>query len=162
MLGDQIYADLWGRHHGILRADTFEEFQERYRSAFETPNLRKLMQSLPTYMILDDHEIEDNWHQSRIHIPKNGCCLTRPSPPIAAINGCIRRATTAIDYTINSNAKVIPSSCWTFARNAFRPKKILTRITCWVIPPKTAPTRENPEPANSLATPARSINSVAG
>ncbi len=70
MLGDQIYADLWGRHHGIMRADTFEEFQERYHSAFGTPNLRKLMQSLPTYMILDDHEIEDNWHQSRIHIPE--------------------------------------------------------------------------------------------
>ncbi|MCR9141039.1 MAG: alkaline phosphatase family protein [bacterium] len=70
MIGDQIYADLWGRHQAILRADTFEEFQERYRSAFETPNLRKLMQSLPTYMLLDDHEIEDNWHQSRIHIPE--------------------------------------------------------------------------------------------
>ncbi|MEQ9363428.1 MAG: alkaline phosphatase D family protein [Leptospirales bacterium] len=70
MIGDQIYADLYSRHIGVLRADTFEEFQERYRSAFETPNMRQLMRSLPTYMILDDHEIEDNWHQSRIHIPE--------------------------------------------------------------------------------------------
>lgn len=70
MIGDQIYADLYSHHIGVLRADTFEEFQERYRSAFETPNLRKLMQSLPTYMVLDDHEIEDNWHQSRIHVPE--------------------------------------------------------------------------------------------
>lgn len=67
MLGDQIYADLFNHNHAIGRADTHTEFQERYHSAFGTPNLRKLMQSVPTYMILDDHEIEDNWHQSRVH-----------------------------------------------------------------------------------------------
>jgi alkaline phosphatase D len=48
------------------RADTWREFQERYVEAFTTPYIRQLMRSVPTYMILDDHEIEDNWVQSRL------------------------------------------------------------------------------------------------
>ena len=67
MVGDQIYADMLNRNIPIGLADTFEEFQSRYHDAFSSPNLRKLMASLPTYMILDDHEIEDNWTQDRIN-----------------------------------------------------------------------------------------------
>ena len=67
MVGDQIYADLLNRNVPIGRADTFKEFQERYRSAFKSPNMRRLLRSVPTYMILDDHEIEDNWSQDRIN-----------------------------------------------------------------------------------------------
>lgn len=66
MMGDQIYADLLNRYIPVKRADTYEEFQERYIEAFGSPNLRKLFQSVPNYMILDDHEIEDNWTQDRI------------------------------------------------------------------------------------------------
>lgn len=66
MVGDQIYADMFNRHIPVGLADTYEEFQERYQSAFGTPNIRKLMRKMPTYMILDDHEIEDNWTQDRI------------------------------------------------------------------------------------------------
>ena len=66
MVGDQIYADLFSRFLPIGRADSYDEFRERYDSAFSTPNLRRLLQKLPAYMILDDHEIEDNWHQGRI------------------------------------------------------------------------------------------------
>ncbi len=66
MVGDQIYADMLNRNIPIGLADTFEEFQERYLSAFGSRNMRKLLRNLPTYMILDDHEIEDNWHQDRI------------------------------------------------------------------------------------------------
>ncbi len=66
MTGDQIYADMFNRMLPIGRADTFEEFQERYHSAFGSPNMRRLLRHLPTYMILDDHEIEDNWRQDRI------------------------------------------------------------------------------------------------
>ncbi len=67
MVGDQIYADMFNRHVPIGLADTFEEFQERYHSAFGSNNMRKLLSQLPTYMILDDHEIEDNWSQDRIN-----------------------------------------------------------------------------------------------
>jgi alkaline phosphatase D len=66
MTGDQIYADMLNKAIPLLRADTYEEFQERYVSAFSSFNLRKLMRSSTTYMILDDHEIEDNWSQDRV------------------------------------------------------------------------------------------------
>ena len=66
MVGDQIYADMMSRHVPIGLSDTFEEFQERYHSAFSSPYMRRLLRNLPTYMILDDHEIEDNWTQDRI------------------------------------------------------------------------------------------------
>ena len=66
MMGDQIYADLLHRLVPIGRADTYEEFRDRYVTAFGSRNIRRLMRQLPTYMILDDHEIEDNWTQDRI------------------------------------------------------------------------------------------------
>ena len=34
---------------------------KRYRSAFSQRHIRRLMSRVPTYMMLDDHEIEDNW-----------------------------------------------------------------------------------------------------
>lgn len=71
MVGDQIYADMLNRHIPIGLADTFEEFQERYLTAFGSRKMRKLLRNLPTYMILDDHEIEDNWHQDRIKKAKS-------------------------------------------------------------------------------------------
>ena len=66
MVGDQIYADMFSRHIPIGNADTFEEFQKRYHEAFGSRNMRRLLRQVPTYMILDDHEIEDNWTQDRI------------------------------------------------------------------------------------------------
>jgi alkaline phosphatase D len=67
MVGDQIYADMFNRMIPIGLADTYEEFQERYHSAFGSRNMRRLLARVPTYMILDDHEIEDNWSQDRLH-----------------------------------------------------------------------------------------------
>jgi alkaline phosphatase D len=66
MVGDQIYADLLNRFVPVGRADTFEEFQERYHAAFGSLAMRRLLRQLPSYMILDDHEIEDNWTQDRV------------------------------------------------------------------------------------------------
>lgn len=58
MLGDQIYAD----DLNFFAPDTaIDEYLSRYRSVFTQPWLRKLMGTVPTYMMLDDHEIEDNW-----------------------------------------------------------------------------------------------------
>lgn len=67
MCGDQIYADTLNKDIPLLRADTYGEFQERYTTAFGSRNLRKLLAKAPTYMTLDDHEIEDNWTQDRLH-----------------------------------------------------------------------------------------------
>ena len=70
MIGDQIYADMLNRHIPIGLADTFEEFQDRYHKAFGSRHMRHLLRRVPTYMILDDHEIEDNWTQDRIKCSK--------------------------------------------------------------------------------------------
>ncbi len=67
MVGDQIYADMLNRYIPLGLANTFEEFQDRYHKAFGSTNMRKLLRSIPNYMILDDHEIEDNWHQDRLY-----------------------------------------------------------------------------------------------
>ena len=66
MVGDQIYADMFSRNLPIGLADTYQEFQDRYHDAFGSQNMRRLLRQVPTYMILDDHEIEDNWTQDRI------------------------------------------------------------------------------------------------
>ena len=66
MAGDQIYADTLNRFLPLGRADTYDEFQERYVTAFGSPNMSRLLSAVPTYMILDDHEIEDNWSQDRV------------------------------------------------------------------------------------------------
>jgi alkaline phosphatase D len=69
MMGDQIYADTLNRLLPIGLADTYEEFQDRYFRAFNAPNLRRLLRTSPTYMAIDDHEIEDNWTQDRLAEP---------------------------------------------------------------------------------------------
>lgn len=66
MAGDQIYADKISRHIPVGRADTPQEFQQRYFEAFGSGNMRRLLSRVPTYMILDDHEIENNWTRNRI------------------------------------------------------------------------------------------------
>lgn len=68
MAGDQVYADMFNRVIPIGRADTFAEFQDRYHTAFGARNMRRLLRHSPTYMILDDHEIEDNWTQDRVRL----------------------------------------------------------------------------------------------
>ena len=58
MIGDQIYAD---DLNAVKPDKTVAQFFRRYRDAFTQPHIRKLMSLVPTYMTLDDHEIEDNW-----------------------------------------------------------------------------------------------------
>lgn len=66
MMGDQIYADLFNRLIPVGRANTFDEFQERYHTAWGSASMRRLLRQVPVYMMLDDHEIEDNWSQDRM------------------------------------------------------------------------------------------------
>lgn len=58
MLGDQIYADAVPFLDTIT---TLTTYNQRYRDAFSQPSIRELMSRIPTYMTLDDHEIEDGW-----------------------------------------------------------------------------------------------------
>lgn len=62
MTGDQIYVD----DLNLIAPDReLKDILLKYRVAFSQPNIAKLMSALPTYMILDDHEIEDNWPANR-------------------------------------------------------------------------------------------------
>ena len=59
MLGDQIYADASG---GLADSSSpVERFLPKYRQAFGSPGFRALARQLPLYMVMDDHEIGDNW-----------------------------------------------------------------------------------------------------
>ncbi|WP_413793751.1 MULTISPECIES: alkaline phosphatase D family protein [unclassified Pseudomonas] len=62
MIGDQVYLD----DLNVIGPDrTYKNILARYRTVFTLPHIRKLMSGTPTYMILDDHEIEDNWPARR-------------------------------------------------------------------------------------------------
>jgi alkaline phosphatase D len=69
MTGDQIYVD----DLNLIAPDReLKDILHKYRVAFSQPHIAKLMSALPTYMILDDHEIEDNWPANR---SKSDDCL---------------------------------------------------------------------------------------
>jgi hypothetical protein len=80
MIGDQVYADEPGpatRHfiadHRAGRRDApapagevadFEEYCALYREAWSDPAVRWLFSVVPTAMIFDDHDIQDDWNIS--------------------------------------------------------------------------------------------------
>ncbi len=59
MLGDQIYADAQA---GLMDTESsLERLLPRYRQAFGSPGFRAVARRVPLAMVMDDHEIEDNW-----------------------------------------------------------------------------------------------------
>jgi hypothetical protein len=80
MIGDQVYADEPGpatrrfiADHRAGRRDAsapagvvadFEEYCALYREAWSDPAVRWLFSVLPTAMIFDDHDIQDDWNIS--------------------------------------------------------------------------------------------------
>lgn len=56
--GDQVYADSM---HGLGAAENHQDFYSLYRESFSQPHLARLLRETSSYMILDDHEIENNW-----------------------------------------------------------------------------------------------------
>ena len=80
MIGDQVYADEPGpatrrfiADHRADRADRdaptgevadFEEYCALYREAWSDPAVRWLFSVVPTAMIFDDHDMQDDWNTS--------------------------------------------------------------------------------------------------
>ena len=62
-LGDQIYAD---PTYSVGVSESFNDFSKTYSDAFELPYFQKLLASVSSYMILDDHEIRDNWSRDML------------------------------------------------------------------------------------------------
>ena len=78
LLGDQVYADepppavLDFVHERRGDDDPpqdelrdFPEFAELYRVAWSDPDVRWLLSTLPTAMIVDDHDLRDDWNTSQ-------------------------------------------------------------------------------------------------
>ncbi|HET6632304.1 MAG TPA: alkaline phosphatase D family protein [Rhodanobacteraceae bacterium] len=78
MIGDQIYADDVSpavRDFIHSRRDTseapgeeladFEEFTRLYRDSWGQPDIRWLLSTIPSAMIFDDHDVNDDWNTSR-------------------------------------------------------------------------------------------------
>jgi alkaline phosphatase D len=61
LLGDQIYADNY-RFNGIGKvATSLTDYRAVYARSFAQPPFRQLLTSLPAFMTLDDHEVDDDW-----------------------------------------------------------------------------------------------------
>lgn len=56
--GDQVYADATWR---VAPASSQQHYFDLYRQSFGQPHIRRLMSQYNHHMILDDHEIENNW-----------------------------------------------------------------------------------------------------
>ena len=60
LAGDQIYADATA---GLFDPkDRRARFYDAYREVWTAPNAREVLRRLPCYMMLDDHEVSDDWH----------------------------------------------------------------------------------------------------
>ena len=60
LAGDQIYADATA---GLFDPNSRRErFYDAYHEAWTPPNAREVLRSVPTYMTMDDHEADDDWH----------------------------------------------------------------------------------------------------
>src|SRR5207253_2746550 len=73
-IGDQVYADAAFdtalhklKTEGIPRGNRAQEeeilelYRARHRVAWNDPSTRAVLASVPSLMILDDHEIRDDW-----------------------------------------------------------------------------------------------------
>ena len=77
LLGDQVYADEVSPGHARVHqaaarngqppgeqiAD-FEEYTRLYRESWSEPDIRWLLSTVPTVMIFDDHDVNDDWNIS--------------------------------------------------------------------------------------------------
>ena len=89
LLGDQVYADdpsdeILARLRETNRErdpevvdeiQDFEEYTWLYQEAWTTPGVRWLLSTVPTGMLLDDHDLRDDWNTSLTLAPRR----SRPS-----------------------------------------------------------------------------------
>ena len=59
LMGDQIYAD--GIERNFPADSWFTRFAKRYHQQLEYREVRRVLSTRPTYMILDDHDVRDDY-----------------------------------------------------------------------------------------------------
>lgn len=68
MVGDQVYADEPSRQTAERlkgpEVSDFEEYTWLYHDAWGVPEVRWLLSTVPTCMLLDDHDLRDDWNTS--------------------------------------------------------------------------------------------------
>ncbi len=65
LLGDQIYADATA---GLFDPESpIDRYDNQYLEAWSAPNMRQALRCLPTHMMLDDHEIRENYEFSKLN-----------------------------------------------------------------------------------------------
>ncbi len=72
MIGDQIYADATAGLVDPTRRD--ERYELPHQRAFRLADMRRVMRRMPVQMLLDDHELFDNWQPLPVQ-------LDSPLPP---------------------------------------------------------------------------------
>ncbi|MBP6852988.1 MAG: alkaline phosphatase D family protein [Rhodoferax sp.] len=63
LLGDQIYADATAGLLDPLKSD--DRYNTPHEDFLRIPGVRDVMRRIPVHMMLDDHEIQDNWEPFR-------------------------------------------------------------------------------------------------
>jgi hypothetical protein len=59
LLGDQVYVDATA---GLFDPTSLDDrFVRPYERLYERPPVQDVLRQVPSYMMLDDHEIDDNW-----------------------------------------------------------------------------------------------------
>jgi cholesterol oxidase len=75
LLGDQVYVD---ETAGLFEPPAAEfSFDEVYDRAFRAPAFREVTSRLPTFMMLDDHEVADNWQPPDVLDDLDALCAPR-------------------------------------------------------------------------------------
>lgn len=70
LLGDQVYVDATA---GLFDPVTQQQpFDQIYNRSFTMPAFRAVTSRLPTFMVVDDHEVKDNWQP----MPRDGTTET--------------------------------------------------------------------------------------
>ena len=69
--GDQIYADIQSEGELVHEFDTLEYYTDKYMDAWNACKpARRVLTRLPHYMVLDDHEIADNYARDTESYPR--------------------------------------------------------------------------------------------
>ncbi|MCP5162080.1 MAG: alkaline phosphatase D family protein [Hahellaceae bacterium] len=61
LVGDQVYADPWNKVLPWTQTTSLDAFYKMYRQTYQLPFFRQAMANVPTYMLMDDHEVNDGF-----------------------------------------------------------------------------------------------------
>src|SRR5215208_6168952 len=110
LLGDQIYADeVSAGTRDFIRSrrgadeppgeqiKDFEEYTRLYWDSWSDPAIRWLLSTVPSAMIFDDHDVNDDWNTSEVWVRQ---MRHKPSAPVRGLLGPASDAAGALDRAL--------------------------------------------------------------